>query len=359
MSAPSEIEVTCSSCGTSQVTTIWASVNATNDPELKAQLLKGELCTFTCRHCGEQDHIAHDLLYNDTERKFMVFLAYSGRDENGRLLALPNPLQWARQVHSVYSRFSPLTDEQWEAHISSYKYRVVASYDELREKIRIFDDDLDDRHVEFVKGFAYHSLFRRGITDFGPLLYSQLAGKESQRQELVFFQQIAEGVQVCARDGCWHMDWPFHTQQVSDGIQAYTCTWDVYAAFLDRGLRDVLAQRDEREKGCLVVDMEYALGVVQECNMSMTEFERREDTEYPPGLVQECNRREPEATKRRWPMAVAVFLALAAIVAVSSGIIWTEEHRMDPNVSWAIFFVVSVVVVNGLRAWRRNGRDKP
>ena len=59
-------DVTCPKCGHNMGAHLYISINATNDPQFKEDLLSGRLLSFTCESCGYQAQ------YNYPDRKSVV-----------------------------------------------------------------------------------------------------------------------------------------------------------------------------------------------------------------------------------------------------------------------------------------------
>jgi hypothetical protein len=65
MSVHNDIDVTCGQCGKEFKGTVWTSINARQDPELKDLLLGGELNILFCPECSHTFFYEHFLLYLD------------------------------------------------------------------------------------------------------------------------------------------------------------------------------------------------------------------------------------------------------------------------------------------------------
>jgi hypothetical protein len=125
LSRPAEETVTCPQCQNRQTFRTWDSIDAPDDPELKRDLLMGVLHAFVCGKCGHQAEIARTLLYRDRSKGLMI--------------------------HWIVER-DAMTQTALHARADGVPVcRLVRSRDELLEKIRIFDDGLDDRVVELAK----------------------------------------------------------------------------------------------------------------------------------------------------------------------------------------------------------------
>ncbi len=135
MSMKQSLNVTCPECGKESVCTAWPSVNEQLDPEVKKELLTGELTMFTCSFCGTRRRLCYPLLYHDMKTCCMVHLVFDGSTHEND------------EQHDMFLRM---------AQKDHYRFRIVDSFNELQEKIRIFDAGLDDRIVEIFKSYMRH-----------------------------------------------------------------------------------------------------------------------------------------------------------------------------------------------------------
>lgn len=126
MSIPETTAVECSACGHSQPFTLWKTLNVTLDKEQKQELLNGRLTTSTCEKCGATANVVYPMLYHDMARRFMVWLWSEPGD--------PCP-----------------EDPQLFRMMRGYRLRIVSTFNELLEKIFVFDQGCDDREIEFFK----------------------------------------------------------------------------------------------------------------------------------------------------------------------------------------------------------------
>jgi len=119
--------IVCPKCGEKQTFTLFPTINASNH-DLREKFLDGSLTTLVCEHCGFSGVVEYPMLYHDLEEKFSIFFQPDSEEKN---IQLPNVLP---------------------AHLlGDMRLRLVHTQDELREKIYIFRDKLDDRIVEVVK----------------------------------------------------------------------------------------------------------------------------------------------------------------------------------------------------------------
>ena len=130
MSIPDKTAITCPACGNEQTFVMWSSVNVSLDSDLKEKVLSGELVDFCCEKCEETSRVVYPLLYHDMEQNLMIWLMPG--DEP--------PADGPGGPGGLMNKVS-----------EGYQYRWVQSYNELVEKIYIFDAGVDDRALELFK----------------------------------------------------------------------------------------------------------------------------------------------------------------------------------------------------------------
>jgi predicted RNA-binding Zn-ribbon protein involved in translation (DUF1610 family) len=114
-------ELVCPECGFEKEFTVYDSINVSLDSDAKEKLINGELTIFTCNECGYQVEVVYPMLYHDMDNKLMIWM-----DPEGHLD--PNKF---KKGHFLFGMFN-----------ESYQYRIVATREELVEKILMFDADL-------------------------------------------------------------------------------------------------------------------------------------------------------------------------------------------------------------------------
>lgn len=127
-------KIKCPSCGAEQEVTVWESINVSEAPDLKADILSRKVNIFECHECASMALVPAMLLYTDEEKKLMIYFAPCKADEKKK----------------VYSELAENTKDEIKA-LDKYNLRFVTEYNDLMEKILIFDSGLDDKAVEFLK----------------------------------------------------------------------------------------------------------------------------------------------------------------------------------------------------------------
>ena len=122
-------EVSCPKCSRAGSAHVYISINATNDPQFREELLSGSLLDFTCPHCGYKGRFTYPLLYNDMKRRFMVYL-------------IP-------EIDRFQLEDRALEDDY--RNLKGIRKRITADFNSLKEKIFIFESGLDDMAVELTK----------------------------------------------------------------------------------------------------------------------------------------------------------------------------------------------------------------
>lgn len=116
-------DIICPQCGMKQPYGLFSSINVAQNPELKQLLLKEELFDWRCKRCNYFANMAYPFIYTDPDKKLTVCFVPAGTKST---------------VDS--SGIMP-----------GFKKREVKNLAELKEKILIFDANLNDVAVELVK----------------------------------------------------------------------------------------------------------------------------------------------------------------------------------------------------------------
>lgn len=122
-------EVSCPKCSHTGSAHLYISINATNDPQFRDDLLSGKLLDYTCPNCGYQGRYTYPLLYNDMKRRFMVYL-------------IPEIDRFQLEDRSL---------EEDYRNLKGIRKRLAADFNALKEKIFIYESGLDDMAVELTK----------------------------------------------------------------------------------------------------------------------------------------------------------------------------------------------------------------
>lgn len=127
--------VECKHCHKEGEMQVWDLVDVDSNPELREKILNGELFTFHCPHCGKETIVPHAVLYHDMEHKFAVLLTFKPDGFDYGPLDIPAP-----------------PDNM----VEEYKFRVVFNWSDLKEKILILEQELNDIAIERFKYMQLH-----------------------------------------------------------------------------------------------------------------------------------------------------------------------------------------------------------
>lgn len=128
------VKIKCPVCETPASQEVETRVNSKLQPNLKKDLLNGQLQYFECGNCGARRQIETEFLYHDPIKKFMIFL-------------VPNLKNKQNQLSTLLENVT--RDEKVD--LSDYELRIVMHHADLIEKIQLFDHQYNDCEVEIVK----------------------------------------------------------------------------------------------------------------------------------------------------------------------------------------------------------------
>jgi hypothetical protein len=135
--------ITCT-CGGTIHTRLADGLHITRMPAVRKQILEGSFHRVTCPKCGLISRIEKKLLYTD-------FASYHWIGVCPRAWTP----RWSILEHSLQTEFERVICRAAPPAVQAlgprFKVRLVFGYDQLAEKLHIFDAGLDDRIVERVK----------------------------------------------------------------------------------------------------------------------------------------------------------------------------------------------------------------
>ncbi|MBQ1977292.1 MAG: CpXC domain-containing protein [Ruminococcus sp.] len=121
--------IPCPRCNESTEAKLYMSINATNEPTLRSDVLDERLFKFRCSACGHEARLTYPVLYNDMKNRFMVYL-------------IPEIDRF--QLEDVEL-------EQKYERLRGIRKRIVPDFNSFKEKVFIFESGLDDMAVEITK----------------------------------------------------------------------------------------------------------------------------------------------------------------------------------------------------------------
>lgn len=95
--SPQRIQIPCPACGSPIPAEVWRIVDVGQKPDLKGQLLQGQLNVTTCHQCARRTAVATPLAYHDPDKELFVFvlpteLGLSGEEQDKSIGEMTNVL---------------------------------------------------------------------------------------------------------------------------------------------------------------------------------------------------------------------------------------------------------------------------
>lgn len=207
-------KIECSHCHAKGEFKVWSSVNVDVDPELKEKIFNEDLFKFTCPNCGKVTGIPMGFVYHDMSNKFILFFEFF-KPEN-------------------YD-YSPMELPQ---SLNGYTTRVVYGMNQLKEKIKILENGLNDIAIERLK-FTIANIKHPEFTEKG--------------QELFFFDKEDPSKEF---DG-GSIVFVYNNEGKFQGFSMSMLNYhnNVLACEIDHRLTD---------KGCMCIDQEWISKIMKE-----------------------------------------------------------------------------------------------
>ncbi len=215
--------VKCPKCSQMSEVTVWSSITAKDSEDLKADLLAGRINMFRCSSCEYTALMPHPMLYNDEVKKLMI----SFSPTNDPVLK-----------EQMFENIKKSSSESGElVKLEGYNLRFITDYNELLEKILIFDNDLNDKTIEVIK----------------LMVLSQDVDKSEQRN-CRFGKVCDEGIEFMIHDFIENQIFTstvplssyetVHKNLIESGMKPYSFDWEVvdsaYATRLLNGFNNNL-----------------------------------------------------------------------------------------------------------------------
>lgn len=223
MSLNEKQTVKCPKCGEICEMTIWQSITVSDSPDLKDDLLKGKINILKCASCGQTALFPSPLLYNDSSKKLLI--SFAPQNNRAEQLRLFEEMKLSSKKSGELKNYP------------DYNLRFVPSFNELLEKILIFDNNLYDKVIEVIKLLVL-SQDSEKMTDrtcvFGKL----------ENDEIEFLVQDTKENQVYTSRVPVSTYKTIEAQLKMSGVKFKSFDWELvdldYAASLLRGVNNTL-----------------------------------------------------------------------------------------------------------------------
>lgn len=141
MSRKIKMDYQCPQCGADQQAEVYQSANVTLEPELKERIFSLELFTVQCSNCSARLLNDGHLLYHDMEKNLMLQLHPDAQRSDWAEVA-------SRDRQTMAGSLEVMGGEDAK---NQPTFRSCFGLMELREKIELFDRELDDKVIELIK----------------------------------------------------------------------------------------------------------------------------------------------------------------------------------------------------------------
>lgn len=222
MSLNTEQSIRCPKCGQMKSMTVWQSVRS-EDTDLKSDILKRKLNIFECDICGAQALYPEPLLYTDDDKKLMITFAPCSDNDTSK---------------KMYEEIRDTSRKSGELeNLSGYNLRFVSDYNDLMEKILIFDNELNDKVIEFIKMLILSQepdkAAKRKI----------IFGKKENNEIEFLVQDMSDGMMYTSKVPMLTYDTVLE-QLKQTGVKMYSFDWEIvnteYASKLLSGVNNNL-----------------------------------------------------------------------------------------------------------------------
>lgn len=130
-------KIACPQCKKELEVEVREKVELPYDRMQRDRVLENTFFKVECQSCKTAFTIAYKCQYNDMERKYLLWVTpVLDQKSRGEIEAFNQRIQ---------------EDDRLRLAQGGYRYRIVQSDNELREKVIIFDEGLDDRYIETLK----------------------------------------------------------------------------------------------------------------------------------------------------------------------------------------------------------------
>lgn len=137
MSINSKQTIKCPKCGQMSDITVWNSITVSDGKDLKEDLLAGKVNIFRCPLCEQVALMPTPLLYHDEEKRLMMSFS---------------PCSDTILAEQLYDNIKNSSKESGELEkLEGYNLRFITDFNELIEKILIFDAGMNDKAIEVIK----------------------------------------------------------------------------------------------------------------------------------------------------------------------------------------------------------------
>jgi len=130
-------KIKCPKCNTESEMLVWETMDTSTDPQLKAQIRNGDCFGWHCPNCDNKSLIFYPTIYHQVNEHYIICYVPGNPS---------SAVEYMKNINENNQSGYDFND--------NYTKRVVSDINQLREKLLILDEGLDDRIIEIMKVFA-------------------------------------------------------------------------------------------------------------------------------------------------------------------------------------------------------------
>jgi hypothetical protein len=180
MSATHSYSIVCPKCEARQDVELYDAINVQEAPALRDVLMANELNAVVCPHCSFQFRVDKRLLYNDPERRFMIYW-------------MPGSESGYQQNKDEFMKMMEALNQALPSTFDPPAVHLVFRRAELVERIYLLEAELNERVIEYIK----YMMYSRNLEKIEPARKLILFNAEDSTDErLCFVVQNLESMQL-------------------------------------------------------------------------------------------------------------------------------------------------------------------
>ncbi len=163
--------ISCPECGHHQDVTLYDSINVSEAPELRDDLLANRINAVTCESCGFSFRVDKPLLYSDPSQSIMIYWIPT----EGTTLETSQEELFRDSITQL--------GESMPDDLDAPEIHLVLQRTELVERIFLLEAGLDERIIEYIK----YTVYTRNIEQVEPDTKNLLFNAEDSTDERLLF----------------------------------------------------------------------------------------------------------------------------------------------------------------------------
>ncbi len=172
--------IQCPYCLNEEEIAIWDIIDASEDEDLKDKIFLKELQIFECQNCNRKYTLDQAMLYMDPNQKLMIYYA-------PKFYEAVQDTETRESDGSLKESITEHMPLDFGLDVSNHTLRIVTDYNELIEKLHIFDFELDDRVIEVLK---------IAVSLNPPVTTDEDGEEQSHKIDLIYFVGIEDGKHI-------------------------------------------------------------------------------------------------------------------------------------------------------------------